>query len=325
MDAANTSMYDGATALGEASLMAKRINRKTEIIVPKAMSWEKKSVLRNYCSGPEMKVKEVAFDSTTGKMDLGHLTELVTEDTSAVYTESPNFFGVIEDDLAEIRRISEGKVLIAGMNPLALAVLKPPGDFGFDIVVGEGQSLGLPLNFGGPLLGIFACRKEHLRKMPGRVVGLTRDRKDERAFCLTLQAREQHIRRDKATSNICTNESLCALASAVHISIMGGRGLQETAVKNMEIARHLMNRINELEGFKAPLFKGHHFNEFVVGCGPDYDVEAIRAHLLNEGIQVGSSLKDKFPGLGESFLIGATEMIVERDIDKLIGALEVLR
>lgn len=323
MEAANTSMYDGATALGEACLMAKRINRKNEIIVPKVLSWEKKSVLENYCKGSGMNVKEVGFDPNTGKINLEHLTELITKDTSAVYIENPNFFGVLEDNLDELRKISEGKVLIAGVNPLSLAVLKPPGEYGADIVVGEGQPLGLPMNFGGPLLGIFACRKEHLRMMPGRVVGLTTDKNGKRAFCLTLQTREQHIRREKATSNICTNESLCALASASYILLLGGQGLQRVALKNMTLAKELMERISKVDGFEAPIFKVHHFNEFVARC--DKDWSDINTHLIKQGIHGGLPLKAQFPVLGSAALFAVTELAEREGIERLISALEMMK
>lgn len=323
MEAANTSMYDGATALGEACLMAKRINNKNEIIVPKVLSWEKKSVLKNYCKGSGMNIREVGFDPNTGKINLEHLAELITNDTSAIYLENPNFFGVLEDDFDEVRRLSEGKVLVVGVNPLSLAVLKPPGEYGADIVVGEGQPLGLPMNFGGPLLGIFACSKEHLRKMPGRIVGLTQDKNGKRAFCLTLQTREQHIRREKATSNICTNESLCALASASYILLLGGRGLQRLALKNMELAKELTERINKVDGFEAPIFKAHHFNEFAARC--DKDWSEINGHLIKQGIHGGLPLKTQFPELGNAALFAATELTDKEDIDRLISALEMIK
>jgi glycine dehydrogenase subunit 1 len=323
MDAANTSMYDGASALGEACLMASRINGKREVVVPKAMSLEKRRILENYCKGPGIGIKEIGFEKTTGRIDLGDLSELVTGDTSAIYIESPNFFGVLEEEIDEVRKIARDCVLVVGVNPLSLAVLKPPGDFGADITVGEGQSMGLPMNFGGPLLGIFTCRKEHIRKMPGRVVGLTKDARGKRVFCLTLQAREQHIRRGKATSNICTNESLCALASAAYISLLGGAGLQKCALRNMRIARETMERIDRVEGFETPLFKANHFNEFVVKSRGDWT--EINAHLLKHGVHGGIPLAKQFPELGNSSLFAVTELTRTRDVDRLVQALEGIR
>jgi glycine dehydrogenase subunit 1 len=320
MDAANTSMYDGASALGEACLMASRINGKKEVVVPRVMSREKDSVLHNYCRGPGILVKKVGYDKATGRVDLAQLSELITGNTSAVYLESPNYFGVLEEEVEEIRNISKDCALIVGANPLSLAVLKPPGDFGADIVVGEGQPVGLPMNFGGSLLGVFACRKEHIRKMPGRVVGQTKDSKGRRAFCLTLQAREQHIRRGKATSNICTNESLCALASAACISLLGGEGLRKRALKNMRTARETMERIDGIAGYEAPLFKAAHFNEFVVRSEKDWP--EVNAQLLGKGVHSGIPLANQFPELGNSSLFAVTELTRAGDIDKLIKALE---
>lgn len=320
MDAANTSMYDGASALGEACLMASRINGKKEVVVPRVMSREKDSVLHNYCKGPGIVVKKVGYDRTTGRMDTVQLSELVTGNTSAVYIESPNYFGVLEEDIGEIRNISKDCVLIVGANPLSLSILKPPGDFGAEIAVGEGQSIGLPMNFGGSLLGVFACRKEHIRKMPGRVVGQTKDSGGRRAFCLTLQAREQHVRRGKATSNICTNESLNAIASAACVSLLGGSGLRKRALSNMRTARETMKRIDGIAGFEAPLFKTAHFNEFVVSSEKDWT--EVNARLLGKGVHGGIPLANQFPELGNSSLFAVTELTRAIDIDKLIKALE---
>jgi len=169
-----------------------------------------------------------------------------------------------------------------GVNPIAQAVVRPPGDFGADIVIGEGQPLGTPMNFGGPLLGIFACRQEHIRKMPGRVIGLTRDVNGHRAFCMTLQTREQHIRREKAMSNICTNESLLAVAAATYLSVLGANGLRRVAADNIRRAKDLAAAIDKIPGFTAPLFRGAHFNEFVVRHKNGYAV--VHRALLEKGI-----------------------------------------
>src|SRR3990170_2632771 len=223
MDAANTSMYDASTALGEAALMAHRITGKRQILIPTALHWDKKAVLRSYAAGPGLEIEEVVYDPETGTLDEDALRAAVGEDTAAVYVENPNFFGRFEEELEEIRSIAPS-LLIVGANPIALAVTKAPGDLGADIVIGEGQALGNAMNFGGPLVGIFACRQEHLRKMPGRVIGITKDANGDRAFCMTLQTREQHIRRERAMSNICTNEALMSVAAAVHIAVLGASG-----------------------------------------------------------------------------------------------------
>lgn len=323
MEAVNTSMYDASTALGEAALMASRINGRKEIIIPKAMHWEKKSVLRNYCIGPGLKVKEVDYDSKTGKIDLEDLRAKISEETSAVYLENPNFFGVFEDQAEQIKKIARNSVLVAGVNPLSLALAKAPGDYGADIVIGEGQIFGNAMNFGGPLLGIFACREEHIRKMPGRIVGLTKDVNNRRSFCLTLQSREQHIRKEKATSNICTNESLCAVASAVYMSVLGGNGIRKLAEENILKARDLMSLINQIEGFEAPVFEGAHFNEFVVRSKRDYN--EVHSFLLKQGIHGGLTLKSHFPELGNTALFATTEVHTKEDFSSLVKALEAVK
>src|SRR2546426_123028 len=260
MDAANTSMYDGSTALGEAALMAHRITGKKEIIIPRGLHWEKREVLKSYTAGPGMQVTDVEYNSETGTTDLDELRLAVGEDTAAVYVENPNFFGRFEEDLEEIRSIAPS-LLIVGANPLSLAVIKAPGDLGADIVIGEGQPLGNAVNFGGPLIGVFACKEEHVRKMPGRIIGLTKDAEGERAFCMTLQTREQHIRRERAMSNICTNETLMAVTSAAYIAVLGPSGLRRVALENVRRAKRLAERIDPLESFEAPAVPGAHFNE----------------------------------------------------------------
>src|SRR2546426_5772821 len=201
MDGANTSMYDGSTAVGEAALIAARVTGKREIVVPRALHWERRQVLDNYGRGPGLHFKEVPFDGKTGKLDLAALETAVSNETAAVYLEEPNFFGVLDDQVDEVRAITKG-LLIVGVNPMSLAVTRAPGDYGADIVVGEGQPLGNAVAFGGPLLGVFACKEAYVRKMPGRVIGATRDADGRRAFCMTMQTREQHIRREKGMSNI---------------------------------------------------------------------------------------------------------------------------
>ena len=318
MDVVNASLYDGATALAEAVFMAKRITKKREVLISRAISWEKKSVLATYLKNTGMVMKEIPYEAETGKVDLSSLQKAVGTDTAAFYLENPSFFGVLDDQIDEIRDILGKSIFIVGVNPLSLAVVRPPGDYGADIVVAEGQPLGLPMNFGGPLLGIFAARKEHMRKMPGRLVGMTYDADGRRAFCITLQTREQHIRRDRATSNICSNESLCALAAAVYLSLLGAEGLQRLALKNMEIAKNLSNAIACLDGIEAPVFNAPHFNEFTVRFP---DLERYQSALLNLGIMAGIPLKQHYPELGECALFAVTERITEGDIIRLRDAL----
>jgi glycine dehydrogenase subunit 1 len=323
MEAANTSMYDWSTAVGEAALMAARLTRKSEVVVPRAMHWDKHSVLSNYCKGPGIRVKAFDYDKETGKVDTDHLRSLVSDETAGVYIESPNFFGIIEDELDAVRDAAGDAILIVGVNPISLALLKPPGDFGADIVVGEGQMLGSYSSFGGPLLGIFACLQGHVRKMPGRVIGITEDADGERAFCMTLQTREQHIRRERATSNICSNESLMAIASAVYMSVLGRNGLRRVAGECVSRAREAARRVASLDDFLAPAFAAEHFNEFVVRSKVSYD--SVHRHLLRSGVHGGLPLKPHFPELEESALFAFTEVHAPNDIDRLVWALEGVR
>jgi glycine dehydrogenase subunit 1 len=202
-------------------------------------------------------------------------------------------------------------------------VTKPPGEFGADIVIGEGQPLGNAVNFGGPLVGIFACTEEHMRKMPGRVIGLTRDVEGRRAFCMTLQTREQHIRRERAMSNICTNETLMAVVSAAYVAVLGPRGLRKVALENIRRAKQLAERIDPLESFEAPVFPGGHFNEFVVRS----EIPYARVHraLLAAGVHGGLPLTARFPELGEAALFATTEVHTVADYERLLGALEGVR
>ena len=321
LDVANTSVYDGSTALGEAALMAMRVTGKTEIVVPRAMHWERKQVLRTYVAGAGMRVREVPWEERTGLLDLTALREAVGENTAAVYFENPSFFGPFEERVDEIRGLTQG-LLIVGVNPLALAVTKAPGDYGADIVVGEGQPLGNAVNFGGPLLGIFACRVEHVRKAPGRIIGVTKDAKGHRAFCMTLTTREQHIRREKAMSNICTNETLLAVAAVAYAAVLGGNGLKRVAAANINGARRLMDRIHRVPGFTAPFFDEPHFNEFVVRSKEEYG-DVSRA-LLQRGVHGGLPLVKHFPELGQSALFATTEVHTDEDQDRLVAALEAM-
>jgi len=322
MDGANTSMYDGSTALGEAALMAARITGKREILLPRALHWEKRQVLETYGRGPGLRFKDVPFDRQTGKLDLAALKSAVSDDTAAVYVENPNFFGVFDDQVEEIRALAKG-LLIVGVNPLSLAVTRAPGDYGADLVVGEGQPLGNAINFGGPLLGIFACTEEHVRKMPGRVIGMTRDADGRRAFCMTMQTREQHIRREKAMSNICTNETLAAVTSAAYLAVLGANGLRRVAETCIERARELARRIARVSGFAAPAFRGDHFNEFVVRSRVPY--ERVHESLLRAGVQGGLPLETRFPEMGHAALFATTEVHRPGDYDKVLAALEAIR
>ena len=319
MDAVNSSNYDWATALGEAATMCHRILPKRTFLVPEAMCWDKRSVLGNYVSGAALNVVGYCYDPFTGGLDLDDLRSKMTSDVCGIYAEVPNLFGVIDPQVPKLKQEFPDVPLVVGVNPLSLALVRPPGEYGADIVIGEGQPLGLPMNVGGPSLGLFACRMEHVRKMPGRLIGMTRDREGRRAFCMTLQTREQHIRRSKATSNICTNEALLAVAVSVYLGIVGGKGLRAIARLNMRNAAELMERVDELEGFDSPVFEGAHFNEFVVRT-PVRPAKLNRL-LLRRGIIGGLPLQRHVPRMEDHMLLTATEATSAQAMDRLLAAL----
>ncbi len=322
MDAANTSMYDASTALGEAARMSRRIHGGKIFLVPRALRWHRWSVLNNYTWGGGLLIKEVDYDRETGMVDLADLKKHLSEDVCGLYVENPNLFGRFEEQIADIRAATDVP-LVVGINPIAQAVLRTPSDFGADIVIGEGQALGTAVNFGGPLLGIFACRQEHVRKMPGRVIGLTKDAEGRRAFCMTLQTREQHIRREKAMSNICTNESLMAVAAVAYMAVLGSNGLRRVAVECMKKARDLAARIRGIPGYEAPIFKGPHFNEFTLRYEGGY--EKVHRTLLAKGVHGGMQHARHFRELRDIALFAVTERHTKRDLDRLVEALRSVR
>jgi glycine dehydrogenase subunit 1 len=299
--------------------MCHRILPKGTFLVPEALSWDKRSVLKNYVSGARLNVVEYSYDPFTGELDLDSIGEKMSEDVCGIYAEVPNLFGIIDSQASKIKQEFPNIPLVVGVNPLSLALVKPPGEYGADIVIGEGQPLGLPMNVGGPSLGIFACRMEHVRKMPGRLIGLTKDQDGRRAFCMTLQTREQHIRRSKATSNICTNEALLAVAVSAYLGMTGSKGLRSVARINMKRSAELMERVADIEGFDAPVFSGAHFNEFVVET--PVRPEKIKKLLLRHGIIGGMPMQRHVPRLTDHMLLTATEMTSEYDMERLIAAL----
>jgi len=321
MDIANCSLYDGVTALGEAALMCTRINRKKTFVIPENISSDKKSVLKNYTRGAEIEIKEAPYDIKTGKIDLDQLKKNVDENTAGVYIENPNFFGIFEDDIDKISKIVKGagSLFVVGIDPVSLGIIKSPGEYSADIVIGEGRALGNPMSYGGCSLGIFACKKEFLRQTPGRIIGLTKDSDGKRAFCMALQTREQHIRRGKATSNICTNEGLCALAAVSYLSWLGGGGLEKLSKINFENGQKLAKKIESIKGFEK-MFSGVHFNEFVIKC--KNDAKMINKKLLQRGIQGGSVIDSWYPKLKNCILFGVTEMHSDADIEKLVSAVK---
>ncbi|MCR4622525.1 MAG: aminomethyl-transferring glycine dehydrogenase subunit GcvPA [Clostridiales bacterium] len=282
MDVSNASVYDGAVAAAEAVFMCQE-RKRTGVIVPDTADAQVIRVIQTYCGSRNVPV--TVLRTKGHALDADTLKEALKQDTACVYVQSPNFYGVIEDTTALARAAHEaGAKFIMGAYPISLGLLKSPGECGADIAVGEGQSLGLPLSFGGPYLGYMACRKELMRRLPGRIVGQTNDSEGRRCFVLTLQAREQHIRREKATSNICSNEALCAMTASVYLAAMGPEGLKRAAVNSAAHAHYLAQRLSEIKGFE-PVTDKPFFNEFVARC-PVPPAE-LQARLDKEGILGG--------------------------------------
>ncbi len=323
MDISNASLYDGATALGEAALMCTRINKKKTFVIPENISWEKKSILTNYTKGAGITIKEVTYDKKTGCIDKEDLKKTIDTNTAGFYLENPNFFGVFEEEPEEINQILQKhqSLCVIGVDPLSLGICKSPGDYGADIVIGEGKSLGNPLDFGGSTVGIFACKKDFVRQIPGRIIGLTKDLRGKRAFCMTMQTREQHIRREKATSNICTNEGLCMLATVTYLSWLGGRGLEELSALNFEQGQKLRKKIIQIPGF-SQVFSGVHFNEFVIQCP---DAKKAQTYLLQNGMHGGLLLEPFYPALHQCMLFGVTELHTNDHIERLLSLLAEVR
>ncbi|HLR01118.1 MAG TPA: aminomethyl-transferring glycine dehydrogenase subunit GcvPA [Virgibacillus sp.] len=318
MPVANSSMYDGGTALAEAVNLSGAQTKRKKILVSKAVHPESRAVIQTYANAPNLDIVEI--DHINGQTDLEELEKELDDDTASVVMQYPNFFGQVEqmDKVQAIMESQKKTMLIAASNPLALGYLTPPGDFGADIVVGDTQVFGIPAQFGGPHCGYFATTKKLMRKIPGRLVGQTTDENGERGFVLTLQAREQHIRRDKATSNICSNQALNALASSVAMSSFGKHGLKKMAVLNMQKARYAKKRLEE-SGFDT-LSGGPIFNEFVVKL--NQSVTTVNKALLNKGVIGGYDLARDYPTLENHMLIAVTEMRTKEEIDQFVTELE---
>jgi glycine dehydrogenase subunit 1 len=317
MDVANASMYDGASALAEAALMACRETRRSAVLVARSVHPQSRETLRTYTRFQNVTVGE--FGCTNGAADLTDLErQLESGDIAAVIVQTPNFLGIIED-LTEVSRLvhASGALLVVCCDPISLALLKPPGELGADIVVGEGQPLGNPLSYGGPYLGFFAAKERLLRKMPGRIVGQTVDRNGTPGFVLTMQTREQHIRREKATSNICSNEALCALAATIYLTAMGPQGLKEAATQCVSKAKYAHDALIAT-GLFRPLFGKPFFKEFAL----EYkgDVAALNQKLLGEGIIGGYALEKDYPEYKNAWLVAVTEKRTKQEIDTLAKA-----
>jgi glycine dehydrogenase subunit 1 len=326
LEVANSSMYDWATALAEAALMCARVTKRNKFIIPEIISPGKLSVLKNYCAGPGLQVVQVQHNAETGQLDVGALKKELDAQTAGVYIENPSYLGFIETQVEDVAKAAHdaGALFVVGVNPISLGILKPPGDYGADIVVGEGQPLGNPVSFGGPTLGIFACRDDQrfVRQMPGRLIGMTTmlDGKT-RGYAMVLQTREQHIRREKATSNICSNQALCAVSAAVYLTSLGPEGLREVATICASNASYAIKRLSKIKGLDVPVFDSPHFNEFTLRCKkPKQTIEGFNRALLKHGVHGGKPILDEFPELGETALLCTTELHTKKDIDLLVEA-----
>ena len=321
MDVCNASHYDGATAVAEAVNMAYHNFRgkRLKVVLSPGVHPHYRETVRTYTQD-----SEIILVGDQGQVHINDgpeaLIPLIDESTSLVVVAYPDFFGRIHDftELAEAVH-QAGALLSVSVNPMALGLLKAPGEFGADIVTGEGQSLGIPLSYGGPYLGLFATRKKYVRKMAGRLAGETEDNRGQRAYVLTLTAREQHIRRERATSNICTNQSLLALAATVYLSLLGRHGLRQVSELNYHKAHYAAKRIAEIDGFEL-WTDNDFFNEFVIRC--PQPAQEIFDHLLEHNLLAGYPLGKDYPGLENHLLIAVTEMNSKDDIDWLVAGLE---
>jgi glycine dehydrogenase subunit 1 len=319
LEVSNASLYDGGSAVAEAALMCLSVaQRAAKIVVAESVHPEHRAVLATYLQNLGTEV--VTIPCRNGTTDLGRVGEAVDAQTAGVIVQHPNFFGCLEDvrSLAAVAH-DAGALLVVSVDPISLGWLKRPGDLGADIVVGEGQSLGNPMQYGGPYLGIMACREEFVRRMPGRIAGETVDRQGRRCWVLTLQTREQHIRRDKATSNICTNQGLLALRASVYLALVGPHGLREVATQCLQKAHYAAGVICRggrcQQAWTAPFFK-----EFVVRDGRG-EVAQLLAEAEDAGILAGLPLGRWYGDLDDCFLVAVTEQRTREQIDQLASAL----
>ena len=314
-EVANASMYDGSTATTEAVLMAERLTGRTRVLVARSVHPEYREVLRTYAKNSGLHVEEISY-TATGTLDTKALQAAIGEDVCAVVVQSPNFFGVIESPaaLAEITRAAGAMLVVVVTEAVSLGAVKPPAEA--DIVAMEGQSFGLAPSYGGPYVGVIASREKYVRQMPGRLAGQTTDSEGRRGFVLTLATREQHIRREKATSNICTNQALCALAATVHLTLLGKEGLREQAEQNLSKAHFALGELEKIPGVKRT-FSGAFFNEFAVELPKS--VKLVNAELLKEKIVGPFVLGTAYPELTKNALVCVTETTTRGEIERLVG------
>ncbi len=322
MEVANASVYDGGSALAEAVLLACGYNHRKQVLVSSTVNPNYTSIIKTYCYGRGIDIH--ILDWENGVTDLHMLEKQISVQTAAVVIQHPNFLGCLEE-METISGITHnnGALLITSNDPISLAILQPPGEYDADIVTGEGQSLGNPMSFGGPFLGLFAAKKELIRYMPGRIVGQTEDKNGKTGYVLTLQTREQHIRREKATSNICTNQGLNALAATVYLSLMGKSGLPKVAQLCLQKSHYLSDKIREIDGFNLK-FDRPFFKEFVVEVDSDRSADDLMKQLLRKKIFAGISLHPVSEKLGNCFLCAVTEKRTKNELDYFLNALREL-
>ncbi len=319
MDISNASLYDGGSAVAEAVLLCMSATRRGDkVVTSESVHPEYRQILETYftCIGAEL----VTIPSKEGTTDMAQLEAAVDDKTACVLLQSPNFFGCIEDIPAAVEIAHEvGALMSLSFDPISLGLLRRPGEMGVDVAVAEGQSLGTPMQYGGPYLGVMTCAEKFVRRLPGRVAGQTVDRRGKRCWVLTLQAREQHIRRDKATSNICTNQGLFALRAAIYLAVMGPNGMQNAAELCAQKARYALDQITANERFSSA-FPQRTFKEFVIR-GHLNEVESLLAHARGKGVLAGIPLRKWMPELADCFLVSVTEQRTKQEIDQLANCL----
>ncbi len=318
MDVANASLYEASSAAAEAMFMAQAVTRREQVVVAGAVHPDHRAVLQTYTAHQNVTRSEIA--PRDGVTPLDAIEAAVDDSTMAIIVQQPNFFGNVEDlpACAEIAH-RHGALLIVVVDPISCGLLKSPGACGADIVVGEGQGLGIPQSYGGPILGLMACRSQYMRRMPGRLVGQTVDRDGRQTYCLTLQTREQHIRREKATSNVCTNQGLLAMRAVVYMSTMGPQGISTVARQSFDKAHYAAERIAEVDGFELA-FEAPFFQEFAVRA--TRPVADVMSAARDAGILAGVPLGRWYADLADCFLVAVTERRTRSDIDSLVDALK---
>ena len=329
IDIVNSSMYDMSTGVAEAARMTVRVKKKrSKFLVPGTINPEHYNVIHTYTEPSDIEVIKIDYDKNTGLMTLTDLESKMDDQVAGVYVETPSHLGFIETQVDEIARIvhDKGGFLVAGVDILSLGILRPPGDYGADIIVAEGQHLGSPVSYGGPLLGIFGCtnNRKLIYQLPGRLVGLTRTEEEpyEAGYVLTLSPREQHIRREKATSNICSNQALAAVTAAIYMSVLGPSGIEQIGETITLKANYAAKMLNAIKGVNAPAIGESIWSEFVVQFENGNTAKQVHEGLLRHGMQGGKILNNEFPELGESMLFCVTEIHTQQDIDKLVQTIE---